>query len=65
MRDDRALKEVVGKVEEQYCFCVTYRQDGELYGMYVCGSNAHTASEDFLRRMPGVKIKEVKLSWPR
>lgn len=65
MKDDRVLKKVIGKPDELYSFCVNYRTDGDLYGMYVWASNVHDAGREVLKVVPGAKIGKIKLGWPR
>jgi len=65
MNDDRLLKQLYGKAHEEYSFCVTYEQEGELFGMYVWAENIEDAKRQVLQRVPGVTIRDAKMSWPR
>jgi len=64
MRDDRALKEVYGRVYDESSFRVIFQTTEGKYGMYVWAEDKDEAKREVLKQVQEAIILSVELDAP-
>lgn len=58
------MKRVRFPVQEEHSFLVTFEKEGELYGMYVWGTDTSDAKRRFKQREPNGHVRSIELKSP-